>query len=62
MLVGCGVVWPQANALPLDKAALNVGVDVAVAAASAYAWVFESRLKRETEKEMAELRAKEPYK
>lgn len=51
----------KANAIPVEKAAVNVGVDLAVAAAAGYAWVFENNLKTQAEKDMAAQRAKEPF-
>ena len=49
------------DALPLSQTVLNVGVDFGVAAAAAAAWIFENRIKKVSEKEMQELRAKEPF-
>jgi hypothetical protein len=39
----------QEDALPLSQAGLNVGVDLAVMAASIWAWNFENKLKQQTD-------------
>ncbi|KAM3571834.1 hypothetical protein VYU27_006132 [Nannochloropsis oceanica] len=49
------------DALPLSQTIVNVGVDFGVLAAATAAWVFENRIKKVSEKEMQELRAKEPF-